>query len=453
MATRAGILLSRMSDPVASQPRVPPAPPFRQAHFRWVICGLLLLVTVNNYMDRQLLGIMAPELIRIFNWSPQDYTDIVFWFQLGYAVGFLAGGKFFDVVGTRLGFAVAVTCWSLAATWHAGVSSIFGFMVVRFLLGLAEPSHMPGGIKVVSEWFPPSERALATGIFKSGSNIGAILVPALVPWLAWHVDWRAVFLITAATGFVWVAFWLWLYQPLERNPRVSAAERDYLIRNVPPMEPARIPWRVLLRRRETWAYINFKFMTDAIWHWYLAMLPLFLSQRFGLGVMEFGVPLVAIYLIGDAGSIGGGWLSSHWIKRGWEITRARKTAMLICCLSALPVMLVTQSDDLWLVVLLVGLAHAAHQGLTSNLFSTVSDLFPQRAIGSVVGFGGTMGQLGTIVMTLLSGAVLARTGNLTSLFFVAGASYPVAFAVFHLLVPRLAPLDFSREVGPEGGRT
>ncbi len=421
----------------------PAIPPFRQAYFRWVICGLLFLVTVNNYMDRQIMGVMAPELIKLFKWSPQDYTNVVFWFQIGYALGFLAGGKFFDLVGTRLGFAVAVACWSLAATWHAGVSSIFGFMLVRFLLGFAEPSHMPGGIKVVSEWFPPSERALATGIFKSGSNIGALLVPALVPWMTTLVDWRAVFLITAATGFVWVAIWLWLYQPPEKSPWVSSAERAYLARGIPPVEPVRIPWRVLLRRRETWAYINFKFMTDAIWHWYLAMLPLFLSQRFGLGLMEFGLPLVVIYLIGDAGSVGGGWMSSHWIKRGWDLTRARKLAMLICCVATLPVILVTQVQNLWLVIIVVGIAHAGHQGLTSNLFSTVSDLYPQRAIGSVVGFGGTMGQVGAILMTLLSGVVLTRTGSLTVLFFVAGTAYMVAFFIFHWLVPRLVPLDFN----------
>lgn len=422
-------------------PGVVKAPPFRRAHFRWVVCGLLFLVTANNYMDRQVLGVMAPELIRIFGWSPGEYTDIVFWFQIGYALGFIAAGRFFDFVGTRLGFAVAVVCWSLAATWHAGVSSLLGFKLVRFLLGLSEPSHMPGGIKVVAEWFPRSERALATGVFKSGSNLGAILVPVLVPWMFFTFDWRATFLITASTGFLWLGFWLWLYRPPAESPRVSAEELRYIADGEAASAPGRVPWRVLLRRRETWAYVNFKFMTDAIWHWYLAMLPLFLSQRFGLGLAEFGLPLVTIYVIADVGSIGGGWLSSRWIKRGWDLTRARKLAMFICCACTLPVMLVTQLENLWIVIGLIGLAHAAHQGLTSNLFSTVSDMFPRQAVASVVGFGGTAGQVGAALMTVLSGIALARTGSMAVLFFVAGSTYLMAYFIFHLLVPRLSPIS------------
>lgn len=417
------------------------APPFRRAHFRWIVCGLLFLVTANNYMDRQVLGVMAPELIRIFGWSAEDYTEVVFWFQVGYALGFPLAGRFFDAVGTRLGFAVAVAAWSLAATWHSGVSTLAGFKFVRFLLGVSEPSHMPGGIKTVAEWFPPHERALATGIFKSGSNLGAIIVPVAVPWMFFTFDWRVTFLLTASTGFVWLAAWLWLYHAPAENPRVGAEERAYILGGAvaEPPEP-RLPWRVLLRRRETWAYMNFKFMTDAIWHWYLAMLPLFLSQKFGLGLREFGLPLVAVYLIADVGSIGGGWLSSHWLRRGWDLTRARKTAMFICCAATLPVMLVTQTDNLWLVIGLVGLAHAAHQGLTSNLFSTVSDMFPRASVASVVGFGGTAGQIGAALMTVASGIALAKTGSLTVLFFVAGSTYLLAWLVFHLMVPRLAPV-------------
>lgn len=418
-----------------------PAPPLRRAYFRWIVCGLLFFVSANNYMDRQVLGVMAPELIRIFGWLPEDYTAIVFWFQIGYALGFIAAGRLFDLVGTRLGFSVAVACWSLVATWHSGVSTLFGFKVVRFLLGLAEPSHMPGSIKVVAEWFPRHERALATGIFKSGSNLGAILVPVLVPWMFFTLDWRATFLITASTGFVWLMFWLWLYRSPSESAWVSRVELNYITGGEPEPSIERVPWRLLLRRRETWAYVNFKFMTDAIWHWYLAMLPLFLSQRFGLGLAEFGLPLVAVYVIADVGSIGGGWLSWRWIRQGWDLTRARKAAMLICCACTLPVMLVPEAKSLWLVVGLVGLAHAAHQGLTSNLFSTVSDMFPRQAVASVVGFGGTAGQIGAALMTVLSGVALARTGSLSVMFFAAGSTYLTAFFIFHLLVPRLAPLD------------
>jgi MFS transporter, ACS family, hexuronate transporter len=403
---------------------------------------MLYFVTTNNYMDRQVLGVMAPELIRLFGWAPEVYTDIALWFQVAYALGFIAAGRWFDLVGTRLGFAGAVACWSLAAVWHGAVGTVAGFKIVRFLLGLTEPSHMPGGIKVVAEWFPPSERALATGIFKSGSNLGGIVVPVLVPWLFFSFGWRATFCIIGATGFIWLFFWIWLYRPVAENRRVTPEERAYIQQDQAPVVGRRVPWRTLLRRRETWAYVNFKFMTDAVWHWYLAMLPLFLSQKFGLGLREFGLPLVAVYLIAGAGSIGGGWLSSHWIKRGWDLTRARHLSMFICCACTLPVMLVVPLQNLWIVIALVGLAHAAHQGLTSNLFSAVSDLFPRQAVASVVGFGGTAGQVGAALMTLASGIALAETGSLTVMFFIAGSTYLVAFLVFYLLVPRLAQVDF-----------
>ncbi|MBE2215585.1 MAG: MFS transporter [Opitutaceae bacterium] len=416
------------------------AVPRRPSGFRWVVCGLLLLVTANNYLDRQILGVMAPELIRVLGWTPEDYTSIVFWFQLAYALGFIAAGKFFDWAGTRLGFAVAVTSWSLAAVLHGAMGTVLGFKVVRFLLGLAEPSHMPGAIKVVAEWFPVEERALATGIFKSGSNLGAVLAPVFVSWILPGFGWRATFVAAAATGFVWLALWLWLYRPPIDGPRSSPGTRALAAAPGIPGAPRPTPWLVLLRRRETWAYVNFKFMTDAIWHWYLAMLPLFLSQKFDLGPSEYGPALVVVYLVGNLGSIGAGWLTSHWIRNGWDLTRARKFAMLLSCCLALPSVFVVYADHFWPIITLVALAHAAHQALTSNLFCTVSDLFPPQAVGSVVGFGGTAGQIGAMLMSLLSGVVLVRTGSLVSIFFVASFAYITAFVIFHVLVPRLEPL-------------
>lgn len=415
-----------------------------RSRFRWVVCALLFLVTANNYMDRQVLGVLAPELIGILDWSPEDYASIAFWFQVGYAVGFVAAGRIFDLVGTRLGFILAVAAWSLAAVAHGLVATAAGFKVVRFILGLAEPSHMPGGIKAVAEWFPPSERALATGIFKTGSNLGAITVPIVVPSLFLAFGWRATFAIVGSAGFAWLVLWVWLYRPEGRRPDSTPEAEARLPRKGGTPAVPRVPWSVLLRRRETWAYLNFKFMTDAVWHWYLAMLPLFLSQHFGLGLRDFGLPLVVIYVIAGGGSIGAGWLSSRWIKNGWSVTQARKTAMLVCCVSTLPVTLIVLLDSLWVVILIVGLAHAAHQGLTSNLFSAVSDLFPRHAVGSVVGFGGTAGQIGAALMTLFSMVALARTGSLVVMFFVAGTVYLAAFLIFHLLVPRLTPLDLGR---------
>lgn len=405
------------------------AAPARPPRFRWVVCGLLFLVTANNYVDRQALGVLAPALIDELGWTAGDYADLVFWFQVGFAIGFPLTGRFLDAVGTRWGFAFAVAVWSLASAAHGLVSTLLAFKAARFVLGLSQPSNMPAGVKVVAEWFPPREQALATGLFKGGANLGSILVPLVVPALFFATGWRATLLILAATGFVWLAFWLWLYRP----PAAGEAEAAPV--------PGRVRWRVLLRRRETWAYMTVKFLTDAVWHWYVAMLPLFLAQRFGLSLREFGLPLVAVYAIASVGSVGGGWLSSHWIARGWDLTRARKLAMLLCCLCTVPVLGVTRSDSLWLCVVLIGLAMAAHQGLTSNLFTAVSDLFPPQAVGTVVGLGGSAAQLGAALMTLLTGAVLDDGGHLTELFLIAGAVYVVAFAVFHVLVPRLVRLE------------
>lgn len=415
------------------------APPFRAGHFRWVVCALVFFAIANNYMDRQVFGVMGPELIKIFGWSPTQFTDIVFWFQVAYAIGFIITGRLFDLIGTRTGFAIAVALWSVAAMLHAGMASLLGFKLVRFALGLTEPANLPGSMKAIAEWFPRRERALATGFYKSGSNLGAMIVPVLVPWMFFSFGWRTTFLVTGATGFIWLVFWLRLYRTPQESPHVSAAERAYILSD--PVEPAgKVKWSSLLVRRETWAYLTFKFLTDSIWFWYGALFPLFLSQRFKLSIKEFGLPLITIYLIADLGSIGGGWLSTHWIRRGWSITRARKVAMLICCLCTVPVIAVTQTENLWVVIGLVGLAHAAHQGLTSNLFTVVSDLFPRQAVGTVAGLGGMAGQIGTALMTLLTGYLLATSGSFTALFFIAGSSYLVAWTIFHFAVPTLEPL-------------
>lgn len=426
-------------------------PPFRLARFRWVICALIFFVTANNYMDRQVFGIMAPELIKIFGWTPKQYTDVVFWFQFAYAIGFLLSGRILDYVGTRVGLAVAVVIWSTAAAMHGAMNGLLGFKFVRFFLGISEPSHMPAAIKVMAEWFPRSERALATGIYKAGSNLGAVTVPILIPWMFATFGWRTTFFVTAASGFVWLFFWLWLYRTPEKSRRVSKLELDYIQSDPVPPPVKSMGWGKVLRYRQTWAYMNFKFMTDAMWHWYGAMFPLFLAQQFGLKLKQFGLPLIIVYIIADVGSIGGGWISSHLIKRGWDITRARKLAMFICCAATLPVMAVAVSKNLWLVIVLVGVAHAAHQGLTSNLYTTVSDMFPKTAVGTVIGMGGTAGQLGAMSMTLVTGLVLAKYGNFTMLFFVAGATYLIAWLIFHLVVPRFEPIYIKENPAAKNG--
>jgi len=424
-----------MSAVAASSPRT---------RFRWVVCGLLFFVTANNYMDRQVFGVVAAELIRHFGWSTSDYASVVFWFQVAYGIGFIVSGKILDAVGSRIGLGVAVCLWSAAAAAHGAVGSLLGFKVVRLVLGLTEPSHMPAAIKVVAEWFPKSERALATGIYKAGSNVGAIAVPLIVPWIFVHYGWRATFVLTGLTGFVWLGFWLWLYRRPEVHPRVSPAELAHIRSDPVPPPPPRLSWRAVLRHKETWAYMNFKFMTDAMWHWYGAMFPLYLAQHFGLKLKDFGLPLIVVYLIADIGSIGGGWLSSALIQRGASITYARKLAMFVCCAATVPVIAVGVTQSLWLAVVLVGVAHAAHQGLTSNLFTVVSDLFPRNAVGTVVGLGGSIGQVGAALMTVVTAWVLAKYGNFTLLFLVAGSTYLIAWAIFHWVVPSFEPIEMKK---------
>jgi ACS family hexuronate transporter-like MFS transporter len=322
----------------------------------------------------------------------------------------------------------------------AALGSLTGFKLVRGLLGLAEPGHMPAAIKVVAEWFPRSERSLATGIYKAGSNLSAVFLPIVIPWLFLNFGWKATFLVTGASGFVALAFWLWLYRAPRESPRLNAAELAHIESEPVTVVRSVTPWRVLLRHRETWGYVIVKFMTDAIWHWYGAMFPLFIAKQFGLKLKDFGPPLIVLYVIADIGSIGGGWLATHWIKRGWKVTRARNAAMLICCAAVLPAIYVPHTASVWVAVVIVGIAHAAHQGLTSNLFTTVSDMFPQQAIGSVVGLGGTAGQIGASLMTLVTGWLLATTGSFTIIFTLAGTVYLAAFAIFRWLAPRYEPI-------------
>lgn len=417
---------------------------------RWIVCALLFLVTANNYFDRQVFGILAPELIRRFHWRAADYTGMVTWFDVAYGIGFLLAGGFLDLVGTRLGFAISAAAWSVVAAAHACVGSVLGFKLMRALLGLSEASHLPAAIKAVAEWFPKEERALATGIYKAGGEIGALAVPALIPFLYLSLGWRWAFVLTGATGLAWLAAWLALYRRPENQPRLSRAELAYIRRDsegetlVPPERP--VAWTKLLRRRETFGYVVAKFLTDAVWHWYLYLLPLFLSVRFKLSIKEFGLPLVAVYLMSDAGSIGGGWLSSALMKRGWPVTSARKLAMLVCCCAVLPVVLAPHVAHVWIAVALVGTAMAAHQGWTSNLFTTVSDLYPQGAVGSVVGIGGACGMAGAALLAQLTGVLLERTGSYSVVFLIAGTAYLVALAFFHLLAPTLEPIAFEPAV-------
>jgi ACS family hexuronate transporter-like MFS transporter len=405
--------------------------------YRWVIVGLLFAATAINYVDRQMIGVLKPTLSAEMQWSETDYANIVFWFQAAYAVGYLGFGRIVDVIGARFGYAVAVTIWTLAHIAHGGVHSVTQFALARFGLGIGESGNFPAGIKAVTEWFPQKERAFAIGLFNAGANIGAIVTPLLVPWLTVTYGWRVAFYATGIFGILWLIAWLVFYRRPEEHPKLSADELAY-IRQDPadPVQP--IGWARIITYRETWAYAIGKFCIDPIWWFFLFWLPGYLGTRYGLDLVSFGPPLVAIYLLSDAGSVVGGWLSSRLMKAGKTVNAARKLTMLICACAVVPIFFAQSIDNLWLAVLVIGIATAAHQAFSANLYTLPSDLFPRGAVGSVVGIGGTVGAVGGMVMAKYAGYVLDSIGSYTPLFAVAGSAYFVALAAVHLLSPRLA---------------
>lgn len=444
----------------AAQAAVPKA-----GYQRWGICALLLVATTINYVDRQVIGILKPTLVAEFGWSDERiYAAIVMTFQLAYAIGLALGGRFIDRVGLRFGFVCAVVVWSFAAVGHAvahrlgglelpalvidaklGFATITlggaaaGFALMRFLLGLGEAANFPASIKTVAEWFPKKERAFATGVFNSGSNLGALLTPLIVPWVALHWGWEWAFIATGITGLFWVFAWLALYRAPESHPRLSSAELAYIRSDAPEPPLAKVGGWAVVRHRQTWAFALGKLLTDPVWWLYLFWIPDFLSRAYQLDLKSIGLPLITIYLMADVGSIAGGWLSSRLLARGWTVNRARKLTMLICAACAAPVVLTSQVGNLWVSVVLVGLAAAAHQGWSANLFTLTSDMFPRRAVGSVVGIGGMAGSVGGMLLSLIVGEVLQRTGRYDALWVVAGSAYLVTWGLIHLLVPRLEP--------------
>jgi len=415
-------------------------------NIRWVICALLFFATTINYMDRQVLGLLAPDLQKMFHWNEIQYGNIVTCFYATYALGLLVMGGFIDRIGTRIGYAVSIAVWSLAAMGHALANSIFGFSIARAMLGLGESGNFPAAIKTVTEWFPRKERALATGIFNSGSNIGAVVAPLTVPWIAVHLGWRWAFLFTGFFSASWLVLWLVFYRRPQEHPKLSASELHYIQSD--PVEPSvKIPWLRLLPHRQTWAFVLGKSMTDPVWWFYLFWLPKYLNATHGITLTKMGPPLVAIYVAADVGSIGGGWLSSSLLKRGWSVNRARKTAMLICACCVLPVLFVSRIDGLWPVVGIIGLAAAAHQGWSANMFTIASDMFPRRAVASVVGIGGFGGAVGGMSIAWITGRILEFTHSYTSIFFIAGSAYLFALLIVHLLAPRLEPAHIDSVTG------
>lgn len=404
---------------------------------RWWICALLFFATTINYIDRQVFAILAPQLQTEIGWSEIEYGYIVTAFQLSYAIGLLLVGKLIDFLGTKKGFILSIIVWSLAAMAHALARTPEGFGMARLALGIGESGNFPAAIKTISEWFPRKERALATGIFNSGSNIGAIVAPLLVPIIALNFGWQAAFIITGLLGFIWLFFWLRLMNRPEDHPRINTAELDLIKSDTEEnLEKPTSIWKII-RTRKVWAIAIGKFLTDPIWWFFLYWLPKFLNSTYGLKLDKIGLPLIVAYLIADVGSIGGGWLSSHFLKMGWSINAARKTTLLICAIMVVPIYWASGIDDLWPAVILIGLGMAAHTGWSANMYTLATDFFPKKDMGTVVGFIGMAGAVGGMLMASATGHLLEATGSYKILFVIAASMYGIALIIIHLLVPNI----------------
>ena len=406
--------------------------------WRWVICGLLFFATTFNYVDRQVIGLLKPTLQHELGWNEVDYSNIISLFQAAYAVGYICMGPIIDQLGTRLGYALAAFIWSVAAMAHAAARSVTGFGAARFGLGLGEGGSFPASIKTVAEWFPRKERALATAIFNSGTNLGPILVPMVIPWFTVHYGWRMTFIVTGVLNLIWIVPWLIVYRSPEEHKSITGAEFEY-IRSDRAEPAAKIPWARLLPHKELWAIAIGKFMTDPIWWLFLFWVPDFLNRRHGLSLLALGPPLVVIYSGATVGSLLGGWLSGSLLKRGWSCNASRKTAMLACACCVVPIFLASRVSGLWPAVALLTLATSAHQGWSANLFTLSSDMFPRRAVASVTGLAGMFGAIGGIFISKLVGYVLQATGSYNLIFAIAAGTYLAALLLIHLIVPRLEP--------------
>lgn len=419
--------------------------------YRWTICALLFFATTINYLDRSVISLLKPYLEKQFNWTESDYADIVIAFQLSYAVGMIFVGRFIDWAGTKLGYALATLAWSLAAMAHALANSTMGFAIARAALGVSEAGNFPAAIKTTSEWFPKKERAYATGIFNSGSNIGAIVAPLTVPWIAEVLGWKWAFIITGTIGFIWVVLWITVYEIPAKNKKLSKEEFEYINSDLdeavdPTEKPPKTSWFKLLEFRQTWAFALGKFLTDPVWWFYLFWLPAFLNAQYNLTGTDVALPVALVYTLSTFGSVAGGWLPLYLIRKGWPVFRARKTSMLIYAFCAVPVVFAQWlgSVNMWLAVLIIGFATSAHQAWSANIFTTVSDMFPKKTVASVTGIGGMAGAVGGIAIAWFAGLLFDKykaLGHLETgyyiMFFICGFSYLVAWLVMHFLVPKM----------------
>jgi ACS family hexuronate transporter-like MFS transporter len=415
--------------------------PDRVSHQRWVICFLLFLATVIAYVDRGVIAYLERFLETVIpGLNSIKYGYILGAFTAAYAIGMVVAGGLTDKLGTRKAFAIAICLWSVAAMLPGAAFSVVTFAIAMFLLGLGEAANFPACIKTVAEWFPKRERALATGIFNSGANIGNIAVPLVVPFLVAFFGWRGAFVATGFTGLIWLACWLFYYRRPEQHRSVSPAELSLILSD--PIEKVEsVPWSRVLPCKETWAFAIAKFLTDPIWWFYLFWLPRYLQSTFGLSIAQNRLPVVMVYVIATVGSIGGGGISSVLLKRGKSLNVSRKTALLICALCVVPVFSAPFLHNLWSVVAVVGLAAAAHQGWSANVFTLPSDMFPKAAVASVTGIGGMAGACGGFLLQIATGLIVGLTHSYVPLFIIACLAYPTAFLVIHGISPKLAPAE------------
>jgi len=416
-------------------------PPSRLGNVRWTICAMLFAATSINYMDRQVLGLLKPLLQHSIGMTEVDYGYVVDAFQLAYALGLVGAGWFVDKVGTRIGYVVIMAVWSMSAMAHSLANTVVQFGIARFFLGLGESGNFPCAIKTVAEWFPQKERSLATGIFNSGTNLGAILAPLIVPWITIHYGWHAAFLVTGLFSFAWIILWYNKYRKPTDHPTLTGRELRHIYQEAAEQMGPATPWAKLLGIRQTCAFTLAKFITDPIWWFYLFWMPSYFASRFHLDLAHLGLPLILVYNASAVGSIGGGWLPQLFRKFGFTAVRARLTAMFICACLVVPVFLINYLSSEWAAIGLLGLAAAAHQGWSANLFSTPADMFPRSAVGSVTGIGGMAGSVGGMLLSTSAGYILQFTHSYASLFALAATVYLVAFAVILILAPGLRKVE------------
>ncbi len=415
--------------------------PKPKGRVRWLICGLLFAAVVLSYIDRLVLGVLKPQLAELYGWTNSGYGDVTGYFQICYGVGFLFFGWLIDRVGARTGYLLAMGLWTVGHFAQTLVTSTTGFVIARIPLALGEAGTFPSALAAASQWFPKQERALAIGIFNAGANVGAVVTPLLVSFLVASLllDWRWAFIVTGLFNLVWLVAWFRFYRAPHEHPRVTAEERAW-IEAEPAEDNGRAGFFRLLRHRESWAYMAGRFMIDPVWWTFLFWLPDFFNKQYGYDLKSFGPPLVAIYILADVGAIAGGWYSSHLLKRGVATGAARKRAMFFCALFALPVMFAAEASNVWVAVTVIGLACAAHQGFSTNLFATPGDLFPRYAQGTLIGLGGFAGAVGGFIASKSLGVLLDRVGSYQPFFIACGLAYVAALLVVHLLNPRYAPV-------------